>query len=59
MSTGVLSWGKSGPGMKLTNQLHPVQKLRMTEAKPLLPLHTFMVQTSDFFKFFNLFYIET
>jgi hypothetical protein len=40
--TGFLSQGKGGRGVKLTTQLYPVYRLRMSGAMPLLPIYVFM-----------------
>jgi hypothetical protein len=40
--TGVVSQGKRGRGLKLTNHLHMESRLRMKNAEILLHLYTFM-----------------
>jgi len=45
MGTAVLSRGYGGPDVKLTAHLHPVSKLRMSGALPLLPLYAFTART--------------
>ena len=40
-SGGISSMGVKRLGMKLTTYLHPVLRLRMSGAVPLLPLNTF------------------
>jgi hypothetical protein len=39
------SRGKSGRDVKFTTHHHSVQRLRMSGAIPLLPLHAFMMWT--------------
>jgi hypothetical protein len=37
VGTGILSWGQSGWGVKLTTDLHIMSRLRTSGVKPLLP----------------------
>jgi hypothetical protein len=39
--------GVKQPGVMLTTDLHPVLKLRMSGAIPLLPLYAFMAWTGE------------
>ena len=45
IGTGGLSWGKSGRGVKLTNDFHLALSLRMSGAIPLLHHYAFMAGT--------------
>ena len=45
MTIALLSRRYGGPDVKLTAQLHPVSKLRMSGTLPLLPLYTFKART--------------
>jgi len=52
MGTGVLSWGRSGCGVKFTTNLHLVTGLSMSGAIPLLPLYTFMARAAKTLPFY-------
>jgi hypothetical protein len=47
--TGVLSWGYSGRGVKLTTHLHLVPRLRMVGAIPVLFVYVFLAWTGTRF----------
>jgi hypothetical protein len=49
MDTRVISHGKSGRSVKLTNHLHPRPRLKMSGAIPLLPLYAFLMQCTGMF----------
>jgi len=49
MDTRVISHGKSGRSVKLTNHLHPGPRLKMSGAIPLLPPYAFLMECTGTF----------